>query len=58
MVDYYCPSVNNIIYHYSSVVPASLEMLGDTRKLKKHLTVFFDQLVKGGRLNSSGEFSN
>ena len=30
----------------------------DTGKLKKHLTVFFDQLVKGGRLNSSGEFSN
>ena len=33
-------------------------MPGDTGKLKKHLTVFFDQLMKGGRLNSSGEFSN
>ena len=33
-------------------------MPGDTTKLKKHLTGFFDRLVKGGRLNSSGEFSN
>ena len=31
-------------------------MPGDTGKLKKHLTVFFDQLGKGGSLKSSGEF--
>ena len=35
-----------------------MEMPGDTGKLKKHLTVFFDRLVKGERLNSRGEFSN
>ena len=35
-----------------------MEMPGDTGKLKKQLTVFFDRLVKGGRLNSRGEFSN
>ena len=46
------------ISHFSSAAPASLEMPGDTGKLKKHLTAFFDRLVKGGRLNSSGEFSN
>ena len=45
-------------FHFSSAVPASLEMPGDTGKLKKHLTAFFDRLVKGGRLNSSGEFSS
>ena len=45
--------------HSSSAVPASLEMPGDTGKLKKHLTLFIDQLlVKGGRLNSTGVFSN
>ena len=43
--------------HSSSAVPASLEMPGDTGKLKKYLTIFFDRLVKGGRLKSSGELS-
>ena len=33
-------------------------MPGDTGKLKKHLNVLFDQLMKGGRLHSSGDFSN
>ena len=41
-----------------SAIPANMEMPGDTGKLKKHLTVFFDRLVKGGRLNSRGECSN
>ena len=35
-----------------------MEMSGDTGKLKKHVTLFFDQLVKGGRLNTSREFSS
>ena len=35
-----------------------MEMPGDMGKLKKHLTLLFDQLVKGGRLNISGEFSS
>ena len=33
-------------------------MPGDTGQLKKHLTLLFDQLVKGGRLNVSGEYSS
>jgi len=32
-------------------------MPGDTGKLKKYLTIFFDQLVKGGKLKSSEELS-
>ena len=42
--------------HSFSAVPASLEISG---KLKKHLILFIDRLlVKGGRLNSTGVFSN
>ena len=47
-----------MLHSSSAAVPASLEMPGDTGKLKKHLTVLFDQLMKGGRLSNSGEFSN
>ena len=60
MFDPYCPSMNNftISLFSSAGGGGNLEMPGDMVKLKKHLTVFFDQLEKGGRLKSSGEFSN
>ncbi|XP_065888680.1 protein PTHB1-like isoform X1 [Dysidea avara] len=47
-----CLSKNN---KEQQTIPGSLEMPADTGKLKRHLSLFFDRLLKGGRLNTTGE---
>jgi len=39
----------------STAVPGGLEMPADTGKLKRHLSLLFDRLLKGGHLNTTGE---
>ena len=50
-------SLLHVIF-FTTAVPGScycLEMAADTGKLKRHLSLLFDRLVKGGRLNTTGE---